>query len=63
LFTKAQELIDIGLANNLELTKRNATKIIACCGLDLSYSFVKPLVDIGGTFPDYIIDDAEEYLN
>ncbi len=52
----------VGAANNLKLTKRDATKIIASCGLDIRYSFVKPLVDIGGVFPNYIIDGAKEYI-
>jgi hypothetical protein len=61
-FVQAQKIIDLGLTNNFRLTKKDATGIIACCGADIRYSFVKPLVDIGGKFPNHIIDSAKEFI-
>ena len=47
-FIKAQQLINSGLSDGLQLTKDDATEIIICCGISVHYSFIKPLADIGG---------------
>lgn len=43
----------------LSLFLRN---IIIWRGPDIRYSFVKPLVDLGGEFPANIIGSAKEYI-
>jgi hypothetical protein len=62
-FDKAQKIIGLGEENELILTKKNATEIIECCGMDLPYSFIKSLVDIGGKIPKNFIDESERYLS
>ena len=62
-FEKAQNVIDSGKNNGFILTKKDASEIITCCGIDITYSFIKPLVKLGGKIPRYVIKSANEFLS
>lgn len=62
-FVEANELI-IWYINKgkYKLTKKDASEILASGGIDVRYWFVKPMVKIGGRFPDFVIRYATEVL-
>jgi hypothetical protein len=47
-FENAKKLMKSGTKKGWKMTKKEATEIIKNCGVDMRYSFVKPLMDIGG---------------
>lgn len=66
LFTKATNLINRGKYDrnlNYELTKNDATRILSSCSIDLRYSFIKPLILLGGKVPKETLKMVKEILN
>lgn len=61
-FTEAKKLIATGTKKGWKITKKEATQILKKCGIDVKYSFVKPLVDIGGKFSSVSINYAKAVL-
>lgn len=63
-FEAAHKLINTGQKEmNYQLTTDNASEILANCGIDIRYWFVKPLVDLGGKFSDpHTIEYARNVL-
>lgn len=51
------------IVQKYKISKQLATFIIASCGSDIHYDFVKPLVYLGGTFDKNHVLMAEYYLN
>jgi hypothetical protein len=46
-----------------DITEEEADEIIACCGPDIHYNFVKPFVDKGGKFPENVVNFAKFTMN
>lgn len=61
-FEKAEKIINFGVSKKFKLTKKDASNILSSCGIDVRYWFAKPLVDIGGEFPTFVIKYAESVI-
>lgn len=60
-FEKALKILN-KILNKYKISPKLATYIIGSCGSDMYYDFVKPLVDLGGTFDTNHVEFAEYYL-
>jgi len=61
-FEEAHKLIDDGLKKNFKLTNTDASEILESVSVDVRYWFVKLLIDLGGEFPDFVIEFAKGVL-
>jgi hypothetical protein len=49
-FAEGKKLIKLGIKKGYTISAKNATNIISSCGPIVKYSFVKPLIVLGGKF-------------
>ena len=62
-FEDAAQLITDGVnKKKYKLSKKDASEILQSCGIDVRYWFIKPLLDMGGEFPNHMVKYAKGIL-